>query len=226
MSTSSRPPFIVVGTGRCGTISIAHILNQCANTEVTHEEHLLPWHDRSTPMVGEIIEEFKDKEKQGITRGMVGYMYLPHLPEIRSACRNLRVVRMWRDKESTVDSFLRFGLFIVRSLDKQSWTDKTMGKPRDYAKTFPLIDAASVKQSIEFYWEYYTKLMRDKVREPVFDLKTEELNEDDKLYQLCDFLGIPKCDIAFPEARKYHADEAKDDPRFTVTNRIAEARWD
>lgn len=204
MSTSSRPPFIVVGTGRCGTVSIAEIVNMCPNTFVTHEEHLLPWYKQGDPMIGTIIRDGKQHQKDGITRGWVGFQYLPHIGEIRSALRDLKVVRLKRDKEGTVKSFCRFASFMIRPCDKRKWEDNKVGRARQYVVTFPVIDAWTPKQAFEFYWEYYTARAAS-ISEPVFDIEMTDLNDPERLKELFSFLEMPEADWILDGEKHHHS---------------------
>lgn len=52
-----------MGTGRCGTLSLAEILNAQPNTHVTHEEApLLPWdHERNSDIIAKRFARMRRK---------------------------------------------------------------------------------------------------------------------------------------------------------------------
>ena len=81
-----------MGTGRCGTRSLAELLNQQPETEVTHEQPpLFPWIPRSDQSIVARLERFERRNSGGFT-GDVASFYLPYVDQIVSARPDVRIV--------------------------------------------------------------------------------------------------------------------------------------
>ena len=130
MSTSSRTPFVGVGTGRCGTHSLCHILNACENVVVGHEGYHLYWY-RTNEEVGRLVRFLRDGKRENVLRGNIGQANLPHIAELRSSIKDLPVVCMHRDKDATVESFVRYNGYMIRPRDKRAWIDEQGTRNRD-----------------------------------------------------------------------------------------------
>ena len=192
-----------VGTGRCGTTSLAKIIDYCKNTFVGHELYQLMWYE-VTSELGRMIIEMRKVARSGVLCGDTSSAYLPNIGHLRDSFKDMPVVCLHRDKESTVESFMDYGLRCIRPGDKQGWVDRCMG-PNVRAKAqgcFPIIDAATHHQAFGFYWEFCEALM-EKIPEPVCHLDINDLNDDAKLHMLFDFLSIPECDRLYMEERRF-----------------------
>lgn len=92
---------IGLGTGRCGTASLAHLLNAQPGLSVGHEAApLIPW---QSPAQTDALGWLTAHEK-GF--GDVAHSWIGLVPQLaRDAC--VRCVALWRPVEATVDSFCR-----------------------------------------------------------------------------------------------------------------------
>jgi hypothetical protein len=207
MSTSSRKPtpFIGVGTGRCGTTSLAEIIDACENVRCTHEAYSFAWYEIDEE-VGSLIRDLRRASEADLMLGDVGQSLISHLPELRSSIHALKVICIHRDKQGTVDSFTRYGWQKLRPGDKRRWIDKCYHSDGDYrvrsSRAFPVIDGITADQACGFYWEMYESMMR-RIRQPVLHIQMEELNDDARLNAVFEFLEIPERDRVFIEKRKF-----------------------
>lgn len=102
---SEKQIIIGLGTGRCGSQSLASLLDSQGNTSVTHEcEAVLPW------VVN--IEMLENKLQQISTRptkriGDVAYYYLPYLPYLLENYPNIKFICMQRPMTETVVSYMK-----------------------------------------------------------------------------------------------------------------------
>jgi hypothetical protein len=153
-----------------------------------------------------MIREFRDLAKQGVMAGDVGSVNIRHLGDLRSSFKDMPVVCLRRGKEETVKSFMDYYFHHpLRPGDKHRAIEKTTDADSIPARSvccFPLIDAATPRQAYEFYWEMYQDLM-DAVPPPVFNIRTDDLNDDTKLNELFGFLGIPDKDCRYLKERKF-----------------------
>src|SRR2546423_307998 len=104
-----------IGSGRCGTRSLANLLNRQPGTQVTHEEPpRLPWripHDRAMthrlaqiePIVGDVASYF-----------------LPYVQQAIEYSPGIRIVCLKRPREEVIDSFCRW-LDKVHPLPTNHW---------------------------------------------------------------------------------------------------------
>ena len=204
-----RMPFVGVGTGRCGTTSLQKLVQACKNVRCSHERYQLHWY-KVNKELGRMIKEFRELGKRGVMGGDVCSGNVKHIANIRSSFMGMRVVCLRRDKEETVRSFMNYAFnHVLRPGDKRGYIEATGDLDSIQAKAsgcFPLIDAYNPEQAYGFYWEMYQKLM-DAVPEPVFNIRTHDLSDDDKIVELFDFLEIPEKDRRFLEKRKFWSNE-------------------
>ena len=97
---------IGLGPGRCGTTTLAYVLNCQYRACVTHEGGLpLPWYKSEPQMfemnIGKIINY------PGALVGDVALYYLHYIPEILSVMPDVKFVCLQRDYEDTVRSYLQ-----------------------------------------------------------------------------------------------------------------------
>jgi len=95
---------IGLGTGRCGTTSLAHLLGRQPGATIRHEDAPpLPWPDAEGGY-GRALRWLK--AKPGPVAGDVAHAWLSALPRL---AHDLPVscVALWRPVEPTVESFLR-----------------------------------------------------------------------------------------------------------------------
>lgn len=207
MSISCRTPFVGIGTGRCGTNSLAKIVGACENTHTTHEMYQLYWYETNSRL-GDMIRDMRERGKKGILRGEISQAVGPHVGELRSSFPDLKVVCLHRDKASTVASFMNFGSFMIRPQDKRKWVEGCMGNDAraNAQRAFPLIDAVTTEQAFGFYWEMYEEIMR-RIAAPVLHLDVTNLSKDEKVTELFEFLQIPADDRRYLEQRKFFTAE-------------------
>ena len=192
------PLVIGLGTGRCGTVSLAHLLNAQTNAKVTHEaEPLLPWRkDQARPdevktmrrmwQVADSREAYALKRDRFNERlesfslvGDVANFWLPYMPEIKRDFPGVKVVGLIRDMESYVDSAMR----------KTGGEDgpNFWGGHGGWSFVFPLFPGVPKRRAIELYWGAYNARIR---QEAGFIMRTEDLSDESAQDELFRFLGI------------------------------------
>jgi hypothetical protein len=195
-----REGFIGLGTGRCGTKSIAALIQNCKNTKVTHEQYISQWY-ANDDILKELVEDIKKYGEEGVLRGEVQCQLLSHVPWLRMHLPDLKIVAIHRDKTATVKSHMNNLRPMFRPFDKI----KNYGPDSIWPGRYPLIDAANAEQAYEFWWEFYERLSRDIVG-PVLHLDIEEVNDSAGVVKLFDFLEIPEEDRVFTEVRNWGED--------------------
>lgn len=179
---------IGIGTGRCGTRSLARIINSQPNVEFTHElKPVLPWNFDQI-QIDNRIEELQMSNAPIV--GDAGFYYLNYVEYIISEIKNVRIVCLKRDKEGTVNSFLRK----VKQRNHWQHHDGTKWqKDKRWDKAFPKYEANSRREAIAMYWEdYYTKVSElvQKYPDHIKYMRTKELNEEPKVRAMLEFCGV------------------------------------
>lgn len=186
-----------IGSGRCGTLSLAQLLDAQPIAEVTHERRpLLPWScgDRET-LVSERIATFRRNSADIV--GDIASFYLPYVEEFIRQEPSIRVVVLQRDCEEVVKSFSDWSDH-AHAVRADHWSEHPApGLHHDpvWSTIFPKYPTTSRDEGIRRYWhEYYERvaeLLRaypENIRH--FDMNTA-LNTAEGQTQLLTFVGIP-----------------------------------
>jgi hypothetical protein len=193
--------FLVIGTGRCGTVSVARLLDACENTFVSHENPALrsPWHETDELSVETFTTHARWAQQEGLLVGDVALYWLPHIDRMREVFPDLRVICLRRDKAATIASFERKcpGYTLVRPEDR-------MHRP-DWWPLFPTIEAPTVREAWSRYYDlYYEQAARI---EGALHIRTEHLSDDATLTRIFDFLEMPEEDRWYAEERRHNTSE-------------------
>jgi hypothetical protein len=203
MKQKDKVLFVGCGTGRCGTTSLARLIDGCEDAVCTHERRpLLPW-VFNEDLFQERVRWFADSTA-GIT-GDVAYFYLPYLEKLIDVFPDLKVVYLERNRQAVIDSFMWKTPWQNRwfNHDGNEWVKDDVWDP-----TFPKYTITDKAQAIGAYWDDYRKsVMRFARRFPakVLSVQMEELNTSGGQRRILGFLGIPE------ESRRY-----MDKPRFNA----------
>lgn len=170
---------IGIGTGRCGTKSLAHLLNIQPDSNVTHEAGHLHWF----PALGNyepVWEELIDRKESVV--GDVGYAWIQYLGRAHEDFDNLKVVYIWRDPDEVIESFWR------RNRDRvEAW-----GSAHLWYLQYPFFgfppSKAKIKNTILVYHELALEMLN---KYSGYSLNMRDLNDRIKIGELLDFVGIP-----------------------------------
>ena len=104
-----RQVIIGLGSGRCGTMSLAHLFDIQDGCGCTHEEYntdrlSLRWKDDLFVLPYAVINLLLNYEE---TVGDVGWYWLNYVPFIVGYIPNVRFVCLQRDRDETIDSYRR-----------------------------------------------------------------------------------------------------------------------
>jgi hypothetical protein len=171
---------IGLGTGRCGSKSLSHLLN-ISGANISHEmKPILRWQG------SEIIHHIKSNLSKGF-QGDVASYYLSYVDEINDNFDALFIC-LKRNKEETVKSFLG------KTIRRNHWVNHD-GKQwflSNWDKCFPKYNTRKKKEAIEIYWEeYYQKANEYQTKYDNFKIfDTECLNSEEGLKKIYSFLEI------------------------------------
>jgi len=176
---------IIIGTGRCGTKSLAQILNRQEGVVCTHElKPVLPWHFGQIA-IDNRIEELEMSD--GIV-GDAGFYYLNYVEYLFKET-DVKFVCLKRDREGTVNSFLR------KVGNRNHWMEHDgtyWSYDKRWDKTFPKYDVNDRATAIGMYWDdYYAKIEELKDKYPIKIVRTKELSNLDSVMDILKFCEIP-----------------------------------
>ena len=176
-----------LGTGRCGTVSLATILSEQENTRATHEfdgQYLMDWNFDATDYIGAVARlahmAYDDQRPASIASFQLNYAarFMEDYPEAK-------IIVLSRKKSEVVSSFLRWTGF------KNHWCENP-DAPDPYDKCFPKYQDSLAKDlAIGRYWdEYYQRCEQLEAQYPyrVFWIGTEELSSEESVAEMLEFL--------------------------------------
>lgn len=190
---------IGLGTGRCGTTSLARLLALQPDSSFVHEggfpknkysHFLLPWNVD----LSKLIEwEKKIKELSGDRNfsGDVGSYFIQYVLAILQKYPNAKFLCLKREKEQVVQSFIK------RTRGRNHWMERIPWyQARDiiWDKIFPRFNVSNKKEAIALYWDIYYLTAFDfekRFPENFRIFPTEFLNSISGMNEILDFAGIP-----------------------------------
>jgi len=89
------------GVGKCGTTSLAHLLNIQPNSYFSHEIDGLHWFGIFSDY-HKVIKQIRRRAEKYDFTGDVSYVWIQHLSQMVKLFPGVKFVNMWRDKEETV----------------------------------------------------------------------------------------------------------------------------
>ena len=187
--TSSFPELVIgLGTGRCGTMTLAHLLNHQLGANVGHERNgTIAWQGA----FGKITESFDQLISSGSPLvGDVAFYYLPYVEQILFRFPTARFVCLERDRDETVNSYLK------KTKGRNHWMRHNGRQWRAdiWDQSYPKFEASSKRDALVCYWEAYATEARR--LESLFPTSfrifpTDTLNSEAGQDSVLAFLEIP-----------------------------------
>ena len=198
--------FIGLGTGRCGTQSLAHLFDSQDNFTVYHEKNdiapMPTWKFDLRLIKLKLLELCCSSDSRVV--GDVGMYYLPYIEWLSKNVSSLRVISLKRDMDKTVASY-----------DKKLSGPSSNGRNHlvDHDGSFWNIDAKWDSQypkyndikslsRVPYLQRYYTEYYRETDRLGVRTFDTEDLNDRDMVSIMLDYAGVNKKNIIHPKKNR------------------------
>lgn len=171
------PQLIIgLGTGRCGTTSLARLLNAQTNAYVSHEFDTIK--PRSVPVWAQdekLVLSTLNKIYQSHFQlvGDIGLFHLPYVELIAKTFPEVRFICLRRSKRATVQSFMKKTEF------DDPWRHTNNPPKGPWSSAFPKFNALTKRKACEMYWEYYYQecdRLQKKFPNSFFMFNTEDLN--------------------------------------------------
>ena len=193
------PMFLGVGTGRCGTVSLAKLIGDCDNCVVFHEAN---WghkqHKHNTPLPWVFDEDqaslrmknMKKRESVDSLFGDVAFYYLNYLDFFLEKYPNLKIVHIYRDKEEVVKSYLAKTSSEFGPKDYDNWTKGSNIADKIWTPCYPQYEVDSKREGISRYYDEYIS-KTEKYKDRMFEIDVKNLNSFEYQAKLFDYLQIP-----------------------------------
>lgn len=183
---------IGLGTGRCGTMSLANLLNFQIDAHISHEmggKPMLPW-KKKIPDFDHFMRVILGRKETYV--GDIAFYLLPYWKELLKLNIETYFVVMKRDKEETVASYmtktLRENPFMLH--EGKEWNHY------DWDKCYPKFDRQSKQQAVAAYYDFYYEKCLTLPQNKCFWLATNELNEPSKVLEMLNFCRFDTPKIA------------------------------
>ncbi len=157
---AGRRIILGMGSGRCGTRSLASLLDLQLGAKVTHEEHpLLMWRSASKGKIERRLERMLRSREEAVV-GDVASFYLPYVEAAIEFDPAIRIVCLRRPREETIQSFCQW-LDKVHPLPTNHWAKRpAAGWHHEpiWTQIFPQYETTDRLKGIGRYWnEYYER---------------------------------------------------------------------
>ena len=205
-----------LGTGCCGTASLAHLLNDQPNSFVGHElAPILPWSTSESARQNFSIKKWEQLNHESHLYDLVGDVGSYYLPYVRFLMENLetplgndvdfKFIILRRDKKEVISAFLEKlkrqknnPLQNIPSVLKNEWDN-----------SFPKYDGVSLEVAIECYYEDYyaeSRFLINRWPENIRIYETEDLNDISKVVEILEFVGVEHPRITVGNRKNKRAD--------------------
>jgi hypothetical protein len=202
MKKSHAIVFIGCGTGRCGTLSLAKLIDGCEDAVCTHERRpLLPWIFKED-LFQERLSHFSNATASLI--GDVAYFYLPYLEPFIQIIPDIKIICLERDRQGVINSYMSKAQWWNhwRNNDAADWVDNNL-----WDVTFPKYDSRDKSKAIGTYWDDYRRKIRIVAKTHPKNIRIfhiDVLNTKRGLKRIFDFLEISEENRRYPEKRQYN----------------------
>lgn len=183
-----------LGTGRCGSTSLSHLLAAQDNTYASHEHppvvnwqgpsDALQFHVRRMSLLSHLFGHVCD----------VSHWWLPRIDAIVRVRPDARFVVLQRDRQETIASFLSIkGGDVKGSLHHWIEHDGRFYRKTSWEGTYPKFDTQDKASAIGLYWDQYYQLTEQAVRrhpEHVLCINTASLSDPEGQARILKFCGF------------------------------------
>ena len=208
----SKRYIIGLGSGRCGTHSLAALLNKQHNTRVFHEYHpRLPW-ERNLDLLSAHLTAYDNQSQVFV--GEIAYWMMPYVQNLVQL-PNVCFICLKRDREETIRSFK------TKYAGVDNWRRHQRRGPA--YDCYPKFRAATTAEAIGIYWDMYycmaesweARLTRDVFR--IYDIAT--LNDNSMMIEMLKFARIPD-----PQPYKLHEHKSNYTAKLACHRKITQGK--
>lgn len=189
---------IGVGSGRCGSTTLATLLDRQNNARVSHEHSPILYWNGASSADNYHIERFRRLSARYDLVGDVAHWWLPRLEMMIRRFPSVRVIALKRDRQATVRSFLAIkggnGRGAINHWVKH---DGDYWKPNIWDPCYPKYQSDSLEVAIGEYWdEYYRRVdsLKENYPNNIRLFETEALSDPGTQSAILTFAGVAEDD--------------------------------
>jgi len=190
-----------LGSGRCGTASLAYLLNDQKDAFIGHEmPPVLPWDTSDLTGLQFRWDQMQHQSHLYSMVGDVGIYYLPYIPTLIRSHDSIpfinqnyviKFIILQRDRKEVINSFMKK---FIRQNNNPLQTEKAPGTVVDeWDECFPKYDGVTLRDAVGmFYDDYYKESERLSLLHPdiVSIFPVDNLNTEEGVLQILDFVGV------------------------------------
>jgi len=189
----NRNIILGAGTGRCGTMSFARVINNCKSTNITHEMGPILPYKKDYDVYKEYLDNLLRKEGKYI--GDVSGYTRNYIEDFIRDVPNIKIIWITRDNEKTINS-------MKKKEDIDLFADDTS---HPFSKTRPTW--THINNATEIFVEVENKRAEELMHKfpanfKIFDV--EELNSKEGQDKIFDWYEIPKKDRVYTKNSRYN----------------------
>ena len=194
---NNKKVILGIGTGRCGTVSLSHLLNKQKGSRFSHELKIKieKKTDYNTPLPWEYNDKAFNSAWNSILNydgdyvGDVSMFWLPYLQKLFELSESLKVICLQRERDGVITSYLK------KTEGRNHWMNHN-GKEWDFCpwdKCYPKFSTHSKEEALGLYWDFYYQLVNNLMKKypnRIRIFQMTDLNNMEKVDALLDFLGF------------------------------------
>lgn len=188
---------IGLGTGRCGTHSLAKVLNGQEGSLITHEigdSPVFPW-KKDEEVLYRFFRGVEGMEAHYCHVGDVGFYHLPYIEDyIERWGKDVKIVTIKRDMLETIKSYLKW------TEGRNHWMEHPNGSNPDiWDQCYPKYDVENKESALESYWlDYYARVEELDKKYPgqFYLMDMYDLNDKQKVLELLKWCGFTEVTLS------------------------------
>ena len=197
-----------LGSGRCGSSSLAYLFNSQEGALVGHElGPIMPWDTSDLTGIQFRWEQLQHQSHLYPVVGDVGTYYLPYVPMLMRSLETvpfinqnyvIKFIVLKREREAVIESYLKH--FAKQNNNPLQTEKEDDVRVDEWDECFPKYDGVTLKEAIGlFYDDYYKETERLTQLYPnnVQIFPTDYLNSTEGTLQILNFAGISKPKILY-----------------------------
>ena len=190
---NSKKLIFGLGSGRCGTHSLADLLNSQKDSQITHEmgdQPVLTWEfDEKT------LDYYLNKitSRNSFFAGDVAFYLLPYVETIIKKYPESRFVCLMRDKEETVCSYEK------KTIGRNHWQTHRgeFYQLCPWDKCYPKYECKNKRTALELYYDDYYSFVDSLVKKYPSNVSLfpmDSLNDEKEVKSILKFIDVPEKD--------------------------------
>lgn len=203
---------IGLGTGRCGSMSLSHLLNAqdgCACThEMTYDSYkfiVQPLDINNQIQADAYLDKINSRTLP--VKADVSLWWLNFVDHIVNKYKtNVKFVCLRRDRTETVNSYLKkMNINGPNGMNHMQEHDGSFYAKNPWDKAYPKFEADNIRDAVGLYWDDYYKRAEEYVNKYPNQFKLiemQDLNDEEKVLEILNFCNINNPKVVFKQSNK------------------------